>query len=282
MKSLLSTIGTHLGDMGRAEKRIAEVVQARPDDVIAMSMAALAEAADVSDPTIVRFCRRFGFDGYSEFKIRLGQSLVPAAPFHYESISSNDSINNVVRKTCRNTMSAIQRIMESLNSDLIGKAAAQINSAEWTAIYATGMSEVAAMDAEHKLQRLGIRCAAIHGRAKQASQIRFARPEDAILILSESGSTRHLVDVASAARAKNASVISITEPDSPLARQSDIVVGVPRYQHTEIFTPLASRLMHHLVINMLSAAIAIASGQEHPDQLPALDSWKTDKVPVDD
>jgi len=280
-RSLLQQINENTGSLGRAERRVAEVVQARPDDVIQMSMATLAEAAEVSDPTIVRFCRRFGFDGYGEFKIRLGQSLVPAAPYHYDTITPQDSVENVVRKTCRNTMSAIQRVMNEIDPAIVDQAAAQIGRATWTGIYSTGMSEVTAMDAEHKFQRLGIRCVAIFGRSKQESQIGFAGPRETAFVLSESGATRQLIGVAEQARARGAVVISLTEPTSRLAEVSSTVIGISRYHHTEVFTPLASRLMHHLVVNMLSASIAIANGNEYPDQLPALDSWKTDKIQPD-
>lgn len=280
-RSLLQLIDEETESLGRAERRIADVVQARPDDVIQMSMATLAEAAEVSDPTIVRFCRRFGFNGYAEFKIRLGQSLVPAAPFHYETITTQDSVENVVRKTCRNTMSAIQRVMNEIDPAVVDSAASQIRDAAWTGIYSAGMSEVTAMDAEHKFQRLGIRCAAISGRSKQLSQVRFVGPGETVFVLSESGATRQLVTVAEQARERDAVVVSVTEPISRLAEVSSTVIGISRYHHTEVFTPLASRLMHHLVVNMLSASIAIANGNEYPDQLPALDSWKTDKIQPD-
>ncbi|CNB24552.1 hypothetical protein [Yersinia similis] len=75
-----------------------------------------------------------------------------------------------------------------------------------------------------------------------------------------------------------AKVISVTAADSPLAHASDVVIAVKPYDHTELMTPLASRLNHHLVTNMLVTAIVIASGYQFPDQLAALDSWLTDKI----
>ena len=73
-------------------------------------------------------------------------------------------------------------------------------------------------------------------------------------------------------------MVSITAHDSPLAQISDVLIAVQPYEHTELMTPLASRLNHHLVTNMLVTAIAIASGSQFPDQLPALDLWHTDKI----
>ncbi|OAN71730.1 transcriptional regulator [Rhodobacteraceae bacterium EhC02] len=276
--SLLKRILEMTQNMGAAETRIAEYASSHPDEVMYMSMAALSKKCEVSDPTIMRFCRRLGFEGYQDFKINLAQTLVPAAPFEYEQITAEDSVENVVRKTCRNSLNAIQRAQEDLIPSQIAAAGEALAKATWTGIYATGISEITGLDAEHKFQRLRMRCEAIIGRKKQWMHAEQSRPGEVALIFSQSGATRQMVEIASAARAGGARVISITAADSPLAHQSDILVAVRPYEHTELMTPLASRLNHHLVVNMMVTTIAVAKGSAFPDQLPALDSWQTDKI----
>lgn len=276
--SLLQRILQEREEMRPAERRVADFVGASPSDVIHMSMARLSEICSVSDPTIMRFCRRFGFDGYQDFKLSLAQSLVPSAPFAYEQIVPEDSIGNIVRKTCGNSLSAIQRLAEDLAPERIAEAARLLRAAAWTGIYATGISEVNALDAEHKFQRLGMRCQALLGKQRQWMHAESARPGDVALIFSQSGHTKQMVEVAIAARAGGARVVSVAAGESPLARVSDAVIAVLPYDRTELMTPLASRLNHHLVTNMLVTAIAIASGSQFPDQLPALDSWQTEKI----
>jgi len=249
--SILQRILHEREAVGAAEQRLADFISKNPSQVIHMSMARLAQQCSVSDPTIMRFCRRFGFEGYQDFKLHLAQSLVPSAPFAYEQILRNDSIENIVRKTCRNSLNAI---------------------------YATGISEVTAIDAEHKFQRLGLRCAAVIGRQKQWMHVEKSRPSEVALIFSQSGHTKQMVELAIAARSGGARVLSVTAADSPLSRVSDALIAVVPYDRTELMTPLASRLNHHLVVNMLVTAIAVLSGSEFPDQLPALDSWQTDKI----
>lgn len=276
--SLLQRILQESENMHRAERRVADFVVTSPSEVIQMSMASLSEVCSVSDPTIMRFCRRFGFEGYQDLKLQLAQSLVPSAPFAYEQIIPNDSIDNIVRKTCRNSLNAIQRLAEDLVPEQISEAANVLHEASWVGIYATGISEVNALDAEHKFQRLGIRCQALLGEKHQKTHVESARSGEVALIYSQSGHTRQMVEIASIARKGGAKVISITAADSPLAQASDILIAVQPYEHTELMTPLASRLNHHLITNMLVTAIAITSGSEFPDQLPALDLWCTDKI----
>lgn len=276
--SLLKRITETTPEMGAAERRIAEYVSSHPDEVMLMSMAALSDKCSVSDPTIMRFCRRLGFEGYQDFKINLAQTLVPAAPFEYDQITAADSIENVVRKTCRNSLSAIQRAQEDLIPSQIAEAGEVLARATWIGIYATGISEITGLDAEHKFQRLSMRCAAVIGRKKQWMHAEHSRPGEVALIFSQSGATRQMVEVASASRTGGARVISVTAANSPLAKHSDVLVAVRPYEQTEVMTPLASRLNHHLVVNMLVTAIAVTMGSQFPDQLPALDSWQRDKI----
>ena len=226
----------------------------------------------------MRFCRRFGFQGYQDFKLHLAQSLVPSAPFAYEQIVPDDSIQNVVRKTTRNSLNAIQRLLEDLDPRQVDAGAKLLHAAGWVGIYASGISEITALDAEHKFQRLGMRCAALVGRKKQWLHAETSKPDEVVLIFSQSGHTKQMVDIAIAARAKGAHVLSITAAESPLAHVSDVLISVSPYDRTELMTPLASRLNHHLVVNMLVTAIAITSGSEFPDHLPALDFWQTEKI----
>ncbi|MBW4792454.1 MurR/RpiR family transcriptional regulator [Pseudomonas tolaasii] len=276
--SLLQRIIDESKNMHRAERRVANFVSTSPSKVLQMSMAKLSETCSVSDPTVMRFCRRFGFESYQELKLHLVQSLVPSAPFAYEQIIPDDSIDNIVRKTCRNSLNAIQRLEEDLEPEKVAEAAQLLQAASWVGIYATGISVVNALDAEHKFQRLGMRCQALLGGKRQEMHAEGARSGEVALIFSQSGHTRQMVDMAIAARKAGAKVVSIAADDSPLAKVSDVLIAVKPYEHTELMTPLASRLNHHLVTNMLVAAIAIASGSQFPDQLTALDSWRTDKI----
>lgn len=276
--SLLQRILNESGAMGAAERRVGRLVSTDPGKVIHMSMARLSQESGVSDPTIMRFCRRFGFEGYQDFKLHLAQSLVPSAPFAYEQIVPGDSIDNIVRKTARNSLNAIQRALEDLDPRQIEDGAGALRAAIWIGIYASGISEVTALDAEHKFQRLGIRCEALIGRKKQWLHAETSRPNEVALIFSQSGHTKQMVDVAIAARAGGGRIVSVTAAGSPLALVSDALIAVLPYDRTELLTPLASRLNHHLVVNMLVTAIAMTSGSQFPDQLPALDSWLTDKI----
>lgn len=276
--SLLQKIAQEGAGLRAAESRVAEFVGAQPNRVLHMSMASLSAACKTSDPTIMRFCRRLGFQGYQEFKLSLAQSLVPAAPFVYEQITAVDSVANIVRKIASNSINAIQRGLEDIDPVAIAAAADALDGASWVGIFTSGISEITGLDAEHKFQRLGIRCAALVERSRQWLHAETTRAGEIALVFSQSGHTKQIVEVARFIRSAGGRVVAVTAADSPLAEVADILVTVSPYERTELLTPLTSRVSHHLVVNMLVTTIAAKRGVEYPDQLPALDSWKTEKI----
>lgn len=59
----------------RCERRVADVVLANPRVALETATARLAEAAQVSQPQVIRFCRALGFDGVKSLKRALAESL---------------------------------------------------------------------------------------------------------------------------------------------------------------------------------------------------------------
>ena len=277
---LLQVIARERPRLTRAERRIAEFVLQHPESVITMNMADLKAVAGVSDPTIVRFARRFGCRGYSDLKVRLAQNLAPEAPFSHEEILPTDSVDGAVRKTLRNSINALRRFEQDCDSAAIGGAADLMLMAHEVFLFGLGISQTIAYEAEHKFLRIGLRARMIEGQQRQGLLVTTVQKDDAVVFLSHSGETRALLESAAAARARGAHTIAITAPHSRLARTCELVIGVPRYEHSEVYTPLTARLNHFIATNMLVAVIGVKQGLPRPDNLAALDPW-TEKI-VDD
>jgi len=77
---LLSEIETRAEKFRESERKAAECVLAAPKIVLRQSLAGLATTAGVSEPTAIRFCRGLDCSGFSDFKIRLAQSLASGHP----------------------------------------------------------------------------------------------------------------------------------------------------------------------------------------------------------
>ncbi len=64
VRNLLEQIQSRLEDLNKAERKVAEIILQNPQQATRFSIAALAQAASVSEPTVNRFCRSFGVSGY--------------------------------------------------------------------------------------------------------------------------------------------------------------------------------------------------------------------------
>ncbi len=274
---MLKQVAKARHSLTKAELRVAEIVLKQPEDVITMTMVDLKKIADVSDPTIVRFCRRFECSGYQEFKVRLAQGLSPEPPFTHRPIGLGDSVADAVEKILTNSINAIKRFASDVDPAAVEAAADRLLGARGVFLLSLGISDTLAFDAEHKLFRLGLHCRTVFGDQRQMLLAPTLRSDEAAVFFSHSGATRALVTVATMARSNGVATIAITAPHSHLARACDITIAVPRYEHSELYTPLTARLNHFLVINMLVAAIGLKQGRKMPDNLTALDPWLTEK-----
>ena len=71
---------------------MAEVILAFPDQAIHSSIAALAQQAGVSEPTVNRFCRSLDTRGFPDFKLHLAQSLANGTPYVNRNVDEDDSV----------------------------------------------------------------------------------------------------------------------------------------------------------------------------------------------
>ena len=73
--NILERVQSSLDILSKSEKKVAEVVLTTPQTVIHSSIALMAKTADVSEPTVNRFCRRMATKGFPDFKLQLAQSI---------------------------------------------------------------------------------------------------------------------------------------------------------------------------------------------------------------
>jgi len=97
MEDILSTIRNALDQLKRAEKRVADSVLREPHRVIRYTITELAEKADTSEPTVIRFCRKIGLKGYMDLRLNLARDL-PSAQYIHETVGKQDSTVQVMEK----------------------------------------------------------------------------------------------------------------------------------------------------------------------------------------
>ena len=234
-------------------------------------MARVAEAAGVSEPTVMRFCNSLGFEGFHQFRMALAQSLALGMPATLSTITAADSIGELSTKVFDHSISSLDRARRYLDAASIEAAVDAILAAESMILAGLGASAIVAMDAEQKAPLFGIPCSMPSDLHQQFMAATLSDERSVVLAISNTGSTQSIVEIARAARRSGATVIGITgEETSALAASADIVIVLKSFEDTDVLTPTVSRLASLVIIDILATAVSLRRGSLHARRLAAM------------
>jgi RpiR family carbohydrate utilization transcriptional regulator len=256
-----------------AEQRVGELVLHDPKAFAHLPVRELAERAHVSKPTVVRFCRSMGYDGLADFKLKLAGHANEGVPFIHRSVDPDDKPADVLVKVIDNPSPHFcSTAMQPPDPAGAGRLAIlrTWKQGQRLEFYGAGNSGIVAQDGQHKFFRLGITCLSSSDGHIQVLSATMLRPGDCAVIVSNSGRTRDLLDAAEIAKANGATVIAITASHSPLASLCDIHLAADHPEGYDVYSPMVSRLLHLLIIDVLATHVALQMGPELQNQLQQL------------
>ncbi len=282
--ALLSQIQRSRDSLSPAEKRVADHVLAHPRSALGDPIAEIARASQVSQPTVIRFCRTLGCEGLSDFKLRLASGLSATVPLTHTQVTGEDSMLELGVKVLGNTASAILAVRDQLNRDTLGRAVDLLAGAQRIEFYAVGHYGVVADDAQFKFLRFGVPSVSFTHPRLQVLAANVLKPSDVVVVISSSGRIDDLLAVADVARSRGAAVLAITASHSPLARKADVALIVDHVEDVATHVPMVSRILHLLVIDILAVGVAMRKGGAMAVTLPGsatagLDEQKPDAAP---
>jgi glucokinase len=255
-----------------AEKRVADHVLAHPRSALNDPVAEIARAAQVSQPTVIRFCRSLGCEGLSDFKLRLASGLTGTVPVTHTQVTRDDSVLELGTKVLGNTASAILQVRDHLNRDSIDRAIALLADARRADCFAVGYYGAVAHDAQYKFLRLGLPSGCYTDPRVQALAAQVLGAGDVAFIVSPSGRKDELLAVADAARERGAAVIAVTASQSPLARKADVALIVDHAEDADMHLPMVSRVLHLLMVDIVAVGLAMQRGASGSSLSPAAGS----------
>ena len=244
--------------LSKSEQRVAKYIIDHPDQVINLSVAALADAAGVSDPTVVRACKRLGFVCYQDLKVTLAQSIVTPLQNIHEQIAPDDDIQKIVGKVFNSAIHTLQYTYDNLQTGDVQNAAELLMSARRIFIFGIGASGAIALDLQHKLLRLGLDACAYADAHLQAITSVYCTREDVVVAISHSGSSKIIVDNVRMARDNGAKVISLTSVGrSPLSKMADICLFTASLETKYRILAISSRIAELTIIDSIYTYIAM-------------------------
>ena len=267
---LLEHLSNVIGTLRNSERKVAQLVADNPSFVMNATMAGVADAAGVSEPTVMRFCTSLGFGGFQQFKISLAQTLALGIPATLSTIGREDSIEVLTTKIFDHTISSLDRARRFLDPAQIERAVEAILKSTSLTFAGLGASAIIGLDAEQKAALFGVPSTAPSDPHQQFMAASTARSTDVIVAISNTGRTRQVVQVAQTAQERGATVIGISGEDSPLLEHCDIPLIVKTIEDTDMYTPTVSRLAGLVVIDILATSVALRRGEELMENLTSI------------
>ncbi len=261
---MLDRIQAALPSLAPAEQRVGKLCLADPRTFAKLPVSVLADRAHVSKPTVVRFCRSVGYDGLADFKRKLAGTVNEGVPFIHRSVDTDDKTSDVMVKVIDNTVAAFLKYRNEASTIALEKAIAVLLTAYQNKhrilFFGVGNSGVVAQDAHHKFFRLGVNTVSYSDGHMQVMSASALAPGDCVVVISNSGRTRDLMDACDIARKNGATTIVITASGSPLASAGHIHLSADHPESFDKYSPMVSRLLHLMIIDILATCMALRIG----------------------
>jgi len=252
----ISKIKDNRDTLRRSERKVADFILDNPAAVINMRIVDVASNAEVSEPTVLRFCRALEFEGFQAFKLQLAQHMGTNPSYTQFSVDDKDTVEDLSNKVFDSTIGSLLTVRDELDPLVLEKAINIISNANRVEFYGFGASGSVASDAQHKFFRLQLWTAAYTDPHIQHMSAISLGQRDVVVAISQSGRTKALIQSVRLAMEAGATVIGLAPQNTPLSKLCSIPIYVNMEEDLYVFTPVSSRIAHLLVIDVLAMGVA--------------------------
>ena len=266
---LISNLRQLNGTFAAREQKVADFVSAHLEEISGMTIAELAGAVGVSTPTVVRFCRSMGCDGFREFKLRLAQNLAVSlqylAPSHRDVSEGGAGAVDQVLGALYATVNVMRQQIVPERMDAAVQALTEAGQIVVAGV--GGGSTMVAQEAANRMFRLGIPAVAVSDSYLLQMRAATLGVNDVLLLVSTSGAADEIVSAAGIAGGYGATVVAITRPGSRLAQEATIAIEADLPEDPDILKPTASRYAHLVIVDALAMSVAQARSEATTENL---------------
>ncbi len=262
-RDVLAKVRGFYTSLSSSEKKVADFVLEHYRETIRMTLADVAQESDVSDATVLRFCRAIGYRRWLEFKIDLTQML-PNLPEHIlDEVLEGDSPEAIAKKVFNKSIQALTDTMAVIDESSYTNALELINKANRILLVGVGTSGPMANEMHNRFLRLGLNCHVQTDSYIQAMESALLSPDDLVIVISQTGDSEDPLRTTALAKSKGCSVLVITgNTGSRLTEYADEVLLSVSHE-TRVET-IASRIAQYAIIHALYVGLAM---QDVPNTL---------------
>jgi len=267
--SCILKINNIYDNMTDVDKKIANYINENKGLITKLSVSELAQNANVSSASIVRFSRKLGYNGFGELKIEIAKDLtLNSKDYSYIVKDSDVGINNIVNNITSKTIETITNTTKLNELDTIEKSIEEIINAKNVYVFGVGGSALVALDLQQKLLRINKPTITFLDSHTQLMVSSNLDKEDVAIAISYSGKSKEVIKAIENAKNNGAKCISITKyGENDLTNMCDINLFVPNIENKLREGAISSRIAMLTLIDIIYISIIQKNLEDYKSKL---------------
>ena len=236
------------------EKEVLRFLINQTREAVEMDIHTMAKKCFCSPATIVRICKKNGFSGFKELKQALWNDMNFSKQLMQVNLDapSGEKIPNIVANVLNTNIMAIQNIYNLLDFDELDRIVALLLSQRYVYLYGIGASFLVAKDFQQKLERINKRTFLYEDIHLQLISSTNLEPGDVAIIVSYSGITKEIIEIAQNVKMCGGKIIAITKyGTNKLSSMSDFNLFVPMLEKPLRVGASSSRVSQLSVVDIV-------------------------------
>lgn len=258
MKNAIVRLSEYVKNATEAEVNVISYLLDSPEEAAALTIHELAKRTYSSASTIIRLCKKLGFKGYKDFSRSLIYELAnrkdPEIKYDRD-IEKDSSLQEVADKILYRSIAALEKTRALIEPEILRQCVQLFEQSSKMVFFGVGSSLLVGQDAKAKFMRIN---KISFCEADFQAQLVLAKnmdERDVGVIISYSGLTREMLDIAAILKKRKVPIISITRfADTELSAIADYRLWVASSEYLVRSAAMTSRLAQLYVIDILYAA----------------------------
>lgn len=227
-----------------SEQKVFTYIYANQQKVIKMKINDLAKETFTSKTVIINLSQKLGFEGFSDLK------------YYLKSNNSADDDIKVLEDLQYGLKQNIEKTFVVIEADLYKKISREAIEAKTVYVFARGTSKAAGYYLNHLLLTLGVKCIFVKDYNLLTLVGNTLESDELVILISLSGNTEKILEVANIAKVKGSRTIAITSfGNNELSKISDYTLHCVSNDTETKFNDSISRIGMFIVIEMLVNSI---------------------------
>ena len=233
----LEEINGKYDTLSSVQKRIADYMFTYPDEVCFQSLKEISEALGVTEVTVLRFVKKIGLNSYVELKkrmkeylhMRLNQEESVSRKFGhgYSHVQEEPDTEHIYHRFVENELQVLKNTYEQISMESVQNAVSIIKQAKMVYVVGHELGTAASSYLTRRLLTIGIRAIDLgaESRAIYNNYMTHISSDDAVIIFSNPGYAKHLVNTVKYLEKKSVPQIVITDKESaPVAAYATVTL----------------------------------------------------------